>query len=210
MISAKKRIRPTRAKKAASNKGRSYFRRDAATASSISWRDTGTSASSGDDGLGGLGGDGTHLEDRLILDVADARLRRGEFLRHFGLDGGALLFGSRLGLVAGAAGDAAGIGAGLGERLLVGGERLLGFALELLGRVEIAGDAVAAALENAGDPRDRDLGHDVVEEHEGDREPEKLRSEGRGVERRECLLAGMKVRRLLGMRPGRIVGFGLP
>ena len=32
-------------------------------------------------------------------------------------------------------------------------------------------DAAAAGLENPGDARDRDPGHDVVEEREGDREP---------------------------------------
>ena len=74
-------------------------------------------------------------------------------------------------------GDGGGLGARVGQRLLVGGERLFGLALEALGRVEIALHAVTPLLDHLADARQRDPRHDEVERAEGDRQPEQLRGE---------------------------------
>ncbi len=50
------------------------------------------------------------------------------------------------------------------ERLLVGGDRVVRLLLQTLCVVEIAGDAVAAHLEDAADARQRDLLHQPVKE----------------------------------------------
>ena len=107
-----------------------------------------------------------------------------------GLDDLPLLVGLAICRVARRPGDRRGLGAGVGEGLLVGGGRLLRFGLQALGLVEIGGDAIAPAFEDAADARQRHLRHQVVEDDEGDREPQQLRSEGGRVERREHLVLG--------------------
>ena len=133
-----------------------------------------------------------------VLHLGDAQLRRLQLLAQSALDAGALAGDLRLRLLARRMRDGMRVLAGLGERLLIGGDGRVGLLLQPAGLGEVAGDAVVALREDRADARQRHAAHQEIEQPEEDREPEELRAEGRGVERRErAMLPAMRLRALM-------------
>ena len=83
-------------------------------------------------------------------------------------------------------GDRAGIRLGVGQRLLVAGERLLGLALEPVGGIEVAHDAVAPLVDHLGDARQGDTRQQQIKQAEREGEPDQLRGECGRIERRKA------------------------
>jgi len=81
--------------------------------------------------------------------------------------------------------DAGGAPARVGQGLLVGLDRVLGFLLQGLGPGEVAFDLLRAVMQDLLHPRQRHPAHQQVEQAEEDDQPEELRREGGDIKRRE-------------------------